>query len=95
VPDFTRFPAYPCNKLIHATRCALAEHLFPYARREQDRLAEFDAAAEVERALKLMALNEVEHAWVFKLAQRAPGGTGMVFGAPAAEGSGAEPALTA
>jgi hypothetical protein len=45
--------------------------------------------------LKLMGLNEVEHAWVFKLAQRAPGKTGMVFGAPAAEGSGAEPALTA
>ncbi len=42
-----------------------------------------------------MGLDEVEHAWVFKLAQHAPGGTGMVCGAPAAEGSGAESALTA
>jgi hypothetical protein len=63
---------------------ALAAHVFPYARRERERLGEFDAAVEVEKALKLMGLNEVDHAWTFKFAQRAAGGRGTVGGTSAA-----------
>jgi len=54
---------------------ALASSLFPYARGEQDRMAKLDINAEVVRSLKLMHLNEIDHARAFELAQRAPSGT--------------------